>query len=111
MRCLLFAAVSAVAVLTAAGSNPAAAQGYPYCLKGGDWGWPGLCQFSTYEQCWASASGTRSYCGIDPYYAFARQRLGKAIGRATDPTKPRRGRLPRSGGGCRKAISPKPKNI
>jgi hypothetical protein len=76
MRCLLFAAVSAVAVLTAAGSNPAAAQGYPYCLKGGDWGWPGLCQFSTYEQCWATASGTRSYCGIDPYYAFARQRQG-----------------------------------
>jgi hypothetical protein len=76
MRCLLFAAVSAVAVLTAAGSNPAAAQGYPYCLKGGDWGWPGLCQFSTYQQCLATASGTRSYCGIDPYYAFARQRQG-----------------------------------
>ena len=76
MRCLLFAAVSAVAALTAAGSNPAAAQDYPYCLKGGDWVWPGLCLFWTYEQCLATASGTLSYCGINPRYAFARQRRG-----------------------------------
>ncbi|WP_080664204.1 DUF3551 domain-containing protein [Bradyrhizobium elkanii] len=41
-----------------------------------DWGWPGLCQFWTYQQCWATASGTRSYCGINPRYAFARQRQG-----------------------------------
>jgi hypothetical protein len=76
MRCLLFAAVYAVA-LTAAGSSSAAAQDYPYCLKGGDWGWPGLCQFWTYQQCWTTASGTRSYCGINnPRFAFARQRQG-----------------------------------
>lgn len=76
MRRLLFAAASAMAVLTAAGSNPAAAQDYPYCLKGGDWGWPGLCHFWTYEQCWATASGTRSYCGINPRFAFGLQRRG-----------------------------------
>jgi hypothetical protein len=75
MRSLLFAAVSAVAVL-AAGSNPAAAQDYPYCLKGGIWGWPGLCHFLTYEQCWATASGTYAYCGINPRYAFARPQQG-----------------------------------
>jgi len=77
MRCLLFAAVSAVAVLAAAGSYPAAAQDYPYCLKGADWGWPGLCHFWTYQQCLATASGTRSYCGINPLVAFARQRQGR----------------------------------
>jgi hypothetical protein len=76
MRVLLFAAVYAVALLTAAGSNSAVAQDYPYCIKGGDWGWPGLCQFWTYQQCWATASGTRSYCGINPHFAFARQRQG-----------------------------------
>lgn len=75
MRRHLFAAVSAAAVLAVAGSTPAAAQ-YPYCLTGGDWGWPGLCYFSTYQQCMASASGTRSYCEIDPHYAFAAQRQG-----------------------------------
>jgi hypothetical protein len=76
MRRLLFAAASAIALLTAAGSNPAAAQDYPYCLQGGNWGWPGLCQFWTYQQCGATASGTGSYCGINPRYAFARQPQG-----------------------------------
>ena len=76
MRLFLFAALSAVAVLTVAGSNPAAAQDYPYCLTGGDWGWPGLCQFWSYQQCMATASGTRSYCEINPRFAFAAQRRG-----------------------------------
>ena len=75
MRCSLFA-VSAVAVLTAAASFPAAAQDYPYCLQGRDWGYPGLCHYWSYEQCMASASGTFAYCGINPRFAFARQRQG-----------------------------------
>jgi hypothetical protein len=45
-----------------------------YCLQGRSWGYPGNCQFSTYEQCKATASGTDSYCGVDPHDAFARQR-------------------------------------
>ena len=45
-----------------------------YCLQGKQWGYPGNCQFATYEQCMATASGTDSYCGINPKYAFARQR-------------------------------------
>ncbi|MCD9824063.1 DUF3551 domain-containing protein [Bradyrhizobium japonicum] len=45
-----------------------------YCLQGRTWGYPGNCQFSTYDQCMATASGTYAYCGINPVYAFARQR-------------------------------------
>ena len=73
MRRRLLAAVCAAVVLTVAGSYPATAQD-TYCLTGGDWGWPGLCQFSTFRQCRASASGTNAGCGINPRYAFARQR-------------------------------------
>jgi hypothetical protein len=47
-----------------------------YCLQGRDWGYPGNCQFSSYAQCMATASGTFSYCGINPHYAFALQRRG-----------------------------------
>jgi len=76
MRRRLFAAVSAVVVvLTVIGSKPAAAQDI-YCLAGGDWGWPGLCQFSSYQQCMATASGTHNYCRINPSYAFAGQQRG-----------------------------------
>jgi hypothetical protein len=75
MRCSLLA-VSAVAVLAAAASFPAAAQDYPYCLQGRDWGYPGLCHYWSYEQCMATASGTFAYCGINPRFAFARQRQG-----------------------------------
>ncbi|MCA1385646.1 MULTISPECIES: DUF3551 domain-containing protein [Bradyrhizobium] len=44
-----------------------------YCLQGRAWGYPGNCQFSTYSQCMATASGTYAYCGINPIYAFERQ--------------------------------------
>ncbi|QIO33808.1 DUF3551 domain-containing protein [Bradyrhizobium sp. 1(2017)] len=44
-----------------------------YCLQGRIWGYPGNCQFSSYAQCMATASGTNAYCGINPMYAFARQ--------------------------------------
>ena len=47
-----------------------------YCLQGRIWGYPGNCQFSSYAQCMATASGTDAYCGINPQYAFARQRQG-----------------------------------
>jgi hypothetical protein len=73
MRRPLFSAVSAVAVLAVVAPNSAAAQDYPYCLQGNEWGYPGLCYFWSYQQCLASASGTFSYCGINPRYAFARQ--------------------------------------
>lgn len=63
-----------VATLTSA---PSAAQIQDrYCLQGRQWGYPGNCQFSTYGQCQATASGTGAYCGINPRHAFARQRQG-----------------------------------
>lgn len=37
-----------------------------YCLQGRTWGYPGNCQFSTYDQCMATASGTYAYCGMNP---------------------------------------------
>ncbi|MBR1122823.1 DUF3551 domain-containing protein [Bradyrhizobium lablabi] len=69
MRRFLFAATSAVAILTAAGSTSAVARDYPWCLQGRDWGYPGLCDFWSYGQCMATASGTFSYCGINPRFA------------------------------------------
>ncbi len=52
--------------------QPAAAG--KYCLQGRQQGFPGNCQFSTRQQCMATASGTNSTCGINPRYARARQR-------------------------------------
>lgn len=84
---LLLAIVSAISILVWAGSiSPAAARQYRhsyisqsgpadlYCLQGRIWGYPGNCQFVTYEQCMATASGTNAYCGINPIHAFARER-------------------------------------
>ena len=45
-----------------------------YCLQGRMWGYPGNCQFASYQQCQASASGTSAYCGINPRYAYSQQR-------------------------------------
>ena len=52
--------------------QPAAAG--KYCLQGRDWGFPGNCQFSSRQQCMATASGTFASCGINPRYAHARHR-------------------------------------
>ena len=49
--------------------------GSRFCLQGKDWDYPGLCQFSTYESCAATAAGTFSYCGLNPHFAFALQRF------------------------------------
>jgi len=47
-----------------------------YCVQGYGWGYPGNCQFSTYEQCTATASGTGDVCGENPQYLFKAQRRG-----------------------------------
>jgi hypothetical protein len=57
-------------VVTAA---PAAARDYPYCLQGRHHGYPGVCQFSTYQQCVATASGTDSFFGMNPRFADGAQ--------------------------------------
>ncbi|ABD08485.1 hypothetical protein RPB_3791 [Rhodopseudomonas palustris HaA2] len=64
--------LAAAAILTLAAA-PASARDFPYCLQGGDWGYPGNCQFDSYEQCMTTASGTRAGCDINPVVAFRRR--------------------------------------
>jgi Protein of unknown function (DUF3551) len=77
-RRISLAILTAVSALTVVGSiSPAAAsEGAKdsYCLQGRRWGYPGNCQFSSYQQCMASASGTVDYCGINPMKANVPQR-------------------------------------
>ncbi len=86
MRHLLFAAASTACILASFGTiSPAAAGESRYCLQSREWGYPGNCQFSTYQQCLATASGTDAGCGINPRYAFAQQRRGHRSYRAPYP--------------------------
>ena len=57
---LIVATVTLVLAGSALASPRAVFGDYRYCLQGKDWGYPGLCQFSTYPQCLATASGTFS---------------------------------------------------
>ena len=71
MRSLLIAAAAATSLAGHAMiSTPAAAWDYPYCLRGSEAGYPGYCNFASFGQCQATASGTNSYCGINPRFAF-----------------------------------------
>ena len=77
-RYVSFAILVVVSALAAVDLiSPAAAAQDQYCLQGRQWGYPGNCLFSTYQQCMATASGTNSYCGINPMRAFAQQRRGR----------------------------------
>jgi hypothetical protein len=68
--------VLAIVLSTASISSAAEAIQDRYCLQGRVWGYPGNCQFSSYRQCMVTASGTDSYCGINPMNAYAQQRNG-----------------------------------
>jgi hypothetical protein len=72
----VLATISALTIVGSIWPAPAEAIQDRYCLQGRIWGYPGNCQFSNYAQCMATASGTDAYCGINPQYAFARQRRG-----------------------------------
>jgi hypothetical protein len=72
----VFATISALTIVGSISPAPAETGPNSYCLQGRIWGYPGNCQFSSYAQCMATASGTDAYCGINPHYAFARQRRG-----------------------------------
>jgi hypothetical protein len=74
MRSLVIAALAASAFSGwAVSATPVAAQDYPYCLQGRQQGYPGNCNFTSFQQCRASASGTSSDCGINPRFAFGGQ--------------------------------------
>jgi hypothetical protein len=65
-RHVSLAVLATISALTAVGSISAAAAEATqdrYCLQGCQWGHPGNCQFSSYAQCMATASGTDAYCG------------------------------------------------
>ncbi len=72
----ILATISAVTIVGSVSTALAEAIQDRYCLQGRIWGYPGNCQFSGYAQCMATANGTDAYCGINPRYAFARQRSG-----------------------------------
>jgi hypothetical protein len=56
-------------VATVASALPAAAQEFPFCIKGCDFAsGRGDCSFSSYAQCQATASGRDAYCDANPYY-------------------------------------------
>jgi hypothetical protein len=76
-RHLTLAALATMSAVAAFGSMPASAAPVvqdTYCLQGRQSGYPGNCEFSTYQQCMASASGTNEGCGINPMRAYAPQR-------------------------------------
>jgi uncharacterized protein DUF3551 len=70
MRQIIRAAAFITMALTAA---PATARDYPYCIQGRQWGYPGKCDFTSYQQCLATASGTDAYCGPNPRFSFGQQ--------------------------------------
>jgi hypothetical protein len=75
---LALLAVLAAGAAALAGSGPAAAYDYPWCVQGRGVGIPGDCSYQSYGQCMASASGRGLYCNINPRVAFERQPRGRA---------------------------------
>jgi len=75
MRKTVLAVVTVLAAVAAslAGSVPAVAFDYPYCLQGRGVGIPGDCSYPSYEACQAAASGRALYCNINPRVAFGPQ--------------------------------------
>jgi len=70
---LALLALTAAGAGIVAGSAPAAAYDYPYCIQGRGVGIPGDCSYQTYAQCMATASGRAVYCNINPRVAFGPQ--------------------------------------
>lgn len=84
MRNISLTILLAAAALGVAGVGSSAFAGGrqqdTYCLQGKSYGYPGNCQFSTYEQCRATASGTDSGCGINPMRAYSAQQQQRGGG-------------------------------
>ena len=74
---LIVAALLAAGAATLAGSTPAAAIDFPWCVQGRGIGIPGDCSYTSYGQCMASASRRGLYCNVNPRVAFGRERRGR----------------------------------
>ena len=83
----LFLVLATSATIFATGVTPAAASEYRYCLQGEDYAGGGDCQFTSYLQCQAAASGRTAYCAANPYLAAANPYLANAAV-LTIPAKP-----------------------
>ena len=74
----LFLALATSATIFATGVTPVAASEYRYCLQGDDYAGAGDCEFTSYLQCQATASGRTAYCAANPYLAAANPYLANA---------------------------------
>lgn len=80
-----------VAMAAMAGTGPAAALDYPWCVQGRNVGYPGDCSYQTYAQCQASAAGRNVSCGINPRVAFERARRTEPVYADPPPRRRHRG--------------------
>ena len=85
----LFLVLATSATIFATGVTPVAASEYRYCLQGDDFAGAGDCEFTSYLQCQATASGRTASCVANPYLAAANPYLANAAV-LTIPAKPRR---------------------
>jgi hypothetical protein len=77
MRRVFLAVLATLSALSAVEPvSLAAAAGAPdrYCLQGPQWESPGKCQFNSYFQCMANATGKDDRCKENPKYEYARKR-------------------------------------
>jgi hypothetical protein len=65
-------AMIALALVAMSTNNAAAAQGFPFCIKGCDFG-NGDCSFVSYQQCLATASGRDAWCDVNPAFHQGRE--------------------------------------
>jgi hypothetical protein len=61
----IWLAMLTISAASAFGAGAAYAQGFPYCLRGCDFG-AGDCSFTSYQQCVASAAGRTAWCDVNP---------------------------------------------
>ena len=78
MRTLFLAALTTSATIFATGVTPVAASEYRYCLQGDDFAGAGDCEFASYAQCEAAASGRTATCAANPNLAAANPYLANA---------------------------------
>ena len=74
MRKFLLAAAALAALGTIGTSVPASAAEFQYCLQGRGVGYPGDCQYRSFAECQATASGRALSCGFNPRFVYAQRR-------------------------------------